>query len=196
MTTIHLSRDERMSTILRAATEIVMESGIESATITSIANRSGVSRQWLYEFYPDVESILAAMYEEAQREFFQREGRPQPRTTNFIDAVKSETCVFLRMPVAFAMVVSYALNGGARNSIRGATLRKLILDSYESGWVEPLLAAGFSREEIYGSIMTLTNAAVGLNIAVSEGFTTLEIAERRLIGVVDSLIGSASQPLE
>ena len=47
MTTIHLTRDERISTILQAASEIVVESGVEAATITAIANRSGVSRQWL-----------------------------------------------------------------------------------------------------------------------------------------------------
>jgi AcrR family transcriptional regulator len=194
MTTIHLSRDERVSTILQAASEIVMESGVEAATITAIANRSGVSRQWLYDFFPDVNAIFAALYDEVERKYFHTDNVVKPKTESFSNYVKRQSSVYLTMPVAFAMVTSYALNGGARNSESGAALRAMMIGTWEKSWVDPLVEAGFGRSEVFGSILTITNAAVGLNIAINEGLTTHEVAERRLHAIIDAIMGSASDP--
>lgn len=194
MTTVHLSRDERIETILQAASEIVMESGVEAATITSIANRSGVSRQWLYDFFPDVTAIFRALYDEVQEKYFHMDNSVEPKNFDFADYVKAQSAVYLTMPVSFAMVASYALNGGARGSSSGAQLRELMIDSFDEAWVQPLIAVGYTREEVFGSIVTITNTAIGLNIAINDGLTTYDVAVRRLNGVIDSLMGAASTP--
>ncbi len=194
MTTIHLSRDERIGTILQATSEIVMESGVEAATITSIATRSGVSRQWLYDFFPDVNAIFAALYDEVQRKYFATNPVALPRTADFSEYVKRQSSVYLTMPVAYAMVTSYALNGGSRSSSSAAALREMMLQTFETDWVAPLVEAGFGRDAVLGSILTVTNAAVGLNIAINEGLTSYEVAERRLHAIVDAIMGTASDP--
>jgi AcrR family transcriptional regulator len=188
MTTIHLSRDERLTSILRAASEIIMESGIESTTITAIATRSGVSRQWLYDFFPDVEAILRALYVEAQRQYFTDDVMVLPGSEGYREFVQRGSLEWLRMPVAFAMLTSYALNGGSRNTTSGLTLRAFILETFERRWIDPLTAFGYGREALYGSIMTIINAAVGLNVAVAEGLTTMEVAERRLGTIIDAIL--------
>ncbi len=194
MTTLHLSRDERVTSILQAASEIVMESGVEAATITAIATRSGVSRQWLYDFFPDVNAIFSALYDEVQRKYFANADIPAPKTAFFGDYVKQQSSIYLTMPVAFAMVTSYALNGGSRNSSSGAALRAMMIQSFETDWVDPLVAVGFGRAEVFGTILTITNAAVGLNIAINEGLTTHDVAERRLHAIIDAMMGTASEP--
>ena len=190
MTTIHLSRDERLSSILKAASEIIMESGIEATTVTAIATRSGVSRQWLYDFFPDVEAILRALFAEAQREFFVDDPLLLPGDEDFVEFVRRGSLAWLQMPVAFAMLTSHALNGGSRHNSSGSTLRSFILESFERSWVDPLVAFGFKREVLYGSIMTILSTAIGLNIAVAEGLTTYEVAEARLCTVIEAIIAS------
>jgi AcrR family transcriptional regulator len=194
VTTLHLSRDERVSSILHAASEIVMESGVEAATITAIATRSGVSRQWLYDFFPDVNAIFGALYDEVQSKYFSSPEVPLPKTSNFGDFVKQQSSIYLTMPVAYAMVTSYALNGGSRSSSSGSALRAMMLKSFETDWVDPLVAVGFARAEVFGTILTITNAAVGLNIAINEGLTTYEVAEHRLHAIIDAMMGTASTP--
>jgi AcrR family transcriptional regulator len=183
-----------MSSILHAATDVVMEKGIEAATITAIANRSGVSRQWLYDFFPDVDSILAALYEETQREYFTGPRFDPSTATTFAEYVEKESLAFLDMPVAFAIVTSYALNGGTSKSSSGSALRDLILDSYEQAWVTPLVKIGFTREQVYASIVAITNCIVGLSIAIHEGLTSRDIAEQRVIAVVRAIVGDTEFP--
>ncbi len=190
MTTIHLSRDERLSSILKAASDIIMESGIEATTITAIATRSGVSRQWLYDFFPDAESILRALYMEAQREFFIDDPLMLPGEEDFVAFVVRGSMAWLHMPVAFARLTMYALNGGTRNSTGGTSLRSFILENFERSWIDPLVAFGYGRAVLYGSIMTIINTAVGLNIAVADGLTTYEVAEHRLSTVIEALIAA------
>jgi len=183
-----------MSSILQAAMDVVMEKGIEAATVTAIANRSGVSRQWLYDFFPDVDSILAALYEETQREYFAAPRAQRPPASNFADFVEQETLIWLELPVAFCIVTSYALNGGTANANSGSTLRNLILGSFDDVWVAPLVKAGYTSEEVYASIITITNCVVGLAIAVHEGLTTKEHARARVSSVVHAVVGEAPMP--
>jgi AcrR family transcriptional regulator len=190
MTTIHLSRDERVTSILKAASEIIMESGIEATTVTAIAARSGVSRQWLYDFFPDVEAILQALYVEAQQQYFVEEPLMLPGDPEFTDFVRRGAVAWLRMPVPFAILTSYALNGGTRSSATSSTLRSYILEHFERTWVDPMVAFGYSRAVLYGSIMSIINTALGLNVAISEGLTTYEVAEERLFTIVEALLAA------
>lgn len=188
MTTLHLARDERLESILRAAHDIIMERGVEAATITAIANRSGVSRQWLYDFFPDVDAILAALYEEAQRLYFPDDSPVEPSHPDFVSYVQARAAKFLQMPVAFARVSLHALNSGVRRDSEQDSLRRMILETYERLWIDAMLPFGYAREVVYGSVMTILNAALGLNIAVAEGLTTLEIAQRRLNSVIEAIV--------
>jgi AcrR family transcriptional regulator len=189
MTTVHLSRDERLGSILRAAQEVIDEKGIEAVNITAIATRSGVSRQWLYDFFPDVEAILATMYEEAERVYFAEDEPVYPGDEDFVQYVQRRCQAFLDMPAAFARVSLHALNVGANTTSPGAALRRMILETYERKWVDGMVAFGYSRDVVYGSVMTILNAALGLNVAVADGLTTKEIASRRLNTVVRAIIG-------
>ena len=161
----------------------------------AIANESGVSRQWMYEFFPDVESILHALFVEVQTNYFETLEAAEPRTPDFQTSIAERVSRFLDMPVTFAMLTSYALNGGAHQGSAGSQLRTLIWDTFEATWIEPLVVAGFVREGVVASLLTLTNAAIGLNIAVAEGLTTRAIAEQRLLELVQAIIGLSATPL-
>jgi AcrR family transcriptional regulator len=61
----HLSerRSRTVGSILVAAMLIVSEEGIAGLSMSTLAARAGVSRQTLYNYYPDVDAVLAGMVE-------------------------------------------------------------------------------------------------------------------------------------
>jgi AcrR family transcriptional regulator len=165
-----------------------MDQGIDAVTIKSVAQRAGVSRQWLYEFFPDLDAILTALYQESIVKIFSQESDGEPQAWDFGTYMKQRSQLILDMAPAYAIVTSFALNGGAHRGSSGAKLRELIISRLERAWVQPLEARGFSRAEVLGSILTVTNAALGLNIAVHEGLTTYSVAQRRLVAVVGAIV--------
>ncbi len=56
-------RARTAGSILMAAMQIVAVEGIAGLSMSALAARAGVSRQTLYNYYPDVEAVLAGMVE-------------------------------------------------------------------------------------------------------------------------------------
>lgn len=56
-------RARTLGSILMAAMLIVSEEGIAGLSMSTLAARAGVSRQTLYNYYPDVDAVLAGMIE-------------------------------------------------------------------------------------------------------------------------------------
>ncbi|TFC82974.1 TetR/AcrR family transcriptional regulator [Cryobacterium cheniae] len=61
--------DERRDDILRAARELVAESGVARVSITDIAARVGVTRGLIYHYFPDKEAIIDLICEDHIAEF-------------------------------------------------------------------------------------------------------------------------------
>lgn len=53
-------KTDRANRIALAALEIVSAAGLSGLTMSAIASRAGISRQTLYRYFPDAESVLAA----------------------------------------------------------------------------------------------------------------------------------------
>jgi|GEM_PF-1825946 len=191
MSSTYLKRDQRVTTIIQAASQLVVEGGLEAATVTAIAHRAGVSRQWLYELFPDVDAILTAMYEQSVLEYFPALTSVTPEKDGYPEYVKVSVERYLTMPTAFAVVISAALHQVGETASLGV-LRDRILHSFDVEVVTPLEQAGFDRNNAFASVIAVAETAAGLNIAIARGLTTLEAAKRTLGHVVDAVTRSIS----
>ncbi len=191
MSNTHLSRDERVHALVRAANELIMENGISDVSLTAIATRSGVSRQWLYEFFPDIDAIYAALYQDARIRFLAADIAPPTEPGELSRYLKDLTVLYLSLPAPAAMVGSYAINGGLRDSPSAKALRESILGNLDRLWVTPMVSFGYRREELIASVITMMNSVFGLVIAVHSGLTSKEVATRRLSGVIDAVVTEA-----
>ena len=77
------------SRIALAVLEIVSTSGMSGLTMSAIAKRAGISRQTLYRYFPDTESVLAAafgMSSEVEQHIEKQlgAGDPPDRLANFV----------------------------------------------------------------------------------------------------------------
>ena len=61
--TIETHRQEVREAILDAAAALVTEHGLRSATMSQVAERTGIGRATLYKYFPDIEAILLAWHE-------------------------------------------------------------------------------------------------------------------------------------
>jgi AcrR family transcriptional regulator len=57
---------ESVQTILRAAAELIEESGYDAYNTNAVAERSGISVALIYRYFPNKESILMALWKEIQ----------------------------------------------------------------------------------------------------------------------------------
>ncbi|MFX0578362.1 TetR/AcrR family transcriptional regulator [Nocardia nepalensis] len=62
-TTIETHRREVREAILATTSQLVLDRGLRSVTMSQIADATGISRATLYKYFPDVESILIAWHE-------------------------------------------------------------------------------------------------------------------------------------
>ena len=56
-------RSRTVSGILAAALQIVSEEGVAGLTMSALASRAGVSRQTLYNYFPDADAVLTGLVE-------------------------------------------------------------------------------------------------------------------------------------
>lgn len=75
--------------IANAALEIVAADGMSGLTMSSIANKAGISRQTLYRYYPDIDSVLTAAItssasNEAHIDELTRSGTPSEQLDSFV----------------------------------------------------------------------------------------------------------------
>ena len=184
------SQEERSRAILGVSRSLIEESGIQSVTLTAIATQAGVSRQWLYEFFPDINAIFAFVYAEGRREHFNGENAPQTVVGNLQAYLKSRALIYLDLPVASAIIGMHALNGANKATESDLALRDFIYANLNVVWVEPMIARGLNRDDLMASVVTLVNTIFGLVIAIDNGLTTREIAQRRLTSTIGAVIFS------
>ena len=173
----HMKRDERVNSILDATRGLLLESGIESVTITTIAARAQVSRQWLYEIFPDVESILTELYIQAREQFFSAfsvisfDDGASPR-----ELVEQRSDMLIEMPELYVRFLAYFLNSGLTHSVAVESVRQTIYADIEAKWVTPFLPFGLDRDVTFASIISVMQTALTLRIATLDGQISAEAA--------------------
>lgn len=79
--------------IAHAALELLLEGGTAEVTMSMVADRAGISRQTLYRYFPDLNSVLTASVEgidtadEALRTWVMEGGDASEQLHRFVDAI-------------------------------------------------------------------------------------------------------------
>jgi AcrR family transcriptional regulator len=173
--------------VLVATRELLDEQGIRNVTLAAIAERTGITRQWLHELFPDLHSIFSLLYQQIKSEYL-RLDQPLPiERDERIAFLSAEALRWLGMPVAYATLGTYILNGSARTSLQGSELRNELIEDLSRAWIDPFLGGGHQRDNIVAGINVMLNTLFGLVIAVNDGLTTRAAAETRMLAVIEAL---------
>lgn len=183
----YLSGVERELAIVAAACSLIEECGVAAVTNTAVAARADVTRQWLYEFFPDTESILVAVYAQWERCFRRDALVACGNYVSLNDHLKEVSEHWLTMPVASAMVGLYALYCNRDGDGTAARVHRHIITNLDEGWVTPLVDAGLDRDRAAACVLGMNATAYAQRVAIHNELTTLDAARWYLHAVIDGL---------
>ncbi len=91
--TLAQHRDLRHASLLTAARDLALESGGRSVTMAKVAERTGLSRPAVYEYFPSVDALLAALvvaemqsWSIRMQEVITSAGSPQDKVCRYLEA--------------------------------------------------------------------------------------------------------------
>jgi AcrR family transcriptional regulator len=177
---------ERIDAVLAVTTELIASEGVRNVTLAHIAARTGITRQWLHQLFPDLQAIYALIYKKMKLEVLRIDERLPVDRLKRIEHQCAQVPRWLDMPVAYALLGSYILNGSSRNSSQGSELRSELIADMKTGWAAPLTEQGVSEVEISAGIFILLNALFGVVVAIHDGITRSDAAEIRLVTLIRS----------
>ncbi len=192
----YLPTAERGTAIIDAACALIEERGIAAVTYTAIAQRANVTRQWMYEFFPDVESILIAIYSRWERQFMNDALVSCEEYVSHEQHLKSVAESWLTMPVASAMVGVYALYCNTDDDSTAARVHRQLVQNLEVGWTQTLVAAGMDVEHARAAVMGVNATAYAQRVAIHSGLVTTDAARWYLHAVIDGLTSVVASDAE
>lgn len=184
----NLHTADRERSIIRAACQEIEEKGVSGISLTAIAKRAGVSRQWLYGFFPDLESLLMAIFRLAQGAEVQSDRGPEAVPVSVNEYLKGQTLRWITMPVAAAQVALYGTYSMIRGGPGPQRLHALMTDAVAQSWVKPLGTIGVSRSVAWSAGVTVSSAAYAERLAIHQGLTTRHDAREHLLATIDAVI--------
>ncbi len=186
MGTKRFAREERVRKVEHSTLEIIAEHGVDEVTLTAIAGRSGVSRQWLYQLFPSLNLLYMDLYQTMRNEYF-HVTEPLPTSLDAHGAyVKKIYEIYFDAPVGISMIGSLALNGRSGEDRSGDTLHSLYLRTFTLRYVDPMVMVGYPRDDVFAGMLAMQTAAYSLAIAVDCGSVDRVAALRMVHQAVDA----------
>lgn len=184
----HLEEDQRVTRVLDAASALIETHGVTGVTMSMIAAESEITRQWLYHFFPDIESVLTAIYARVGGVFIHDPTHPPPRPINVNAHLKGRCEVWLQMPAAPALVGLHVYSHlGITDAPRGR-LAAEVQSSLEAIWIDPLVEGGLPRDEVTATALTVHIGMLALVLARHRGDLEVDGARQRMFGLIDATV--------
>jgi AcrR family transcriptional regulator len=140
-----LTRDQRRSSILDVAGDLVDQEGDDAITMSEIAIRVGISRQSIYTHFRSSDQILEAFYRQTIRQYFFELGSITPVTTSLRGSGFALLSRALVVPARLHRVVYSAFFAGPNGKTALASTQQRLYELIESEWIEPVSAKGVDR---------------------------------------------------
>ncbi len=170
---VEVLQSYRRSQILKAASEVISESGFEQASVDQIARRAGLSRSTVYEYFPSKDEILKGCFAARREELAEALARRIARAHGIEEQLAAffESCL-LRVDenreffrgIAFPIPVYDA----TAEEGPGGTEFALVLKNFNDA-VDQILDAGFERGELQRVVTPADRSCLGTLVVGAMG---------------------------
>ena len=132
----YLGKDDRKKALLHSAAELVEEAGWGVLNMSALADRAGVSRQLVYQHFPNLESLLGATALAVFTDTMQGTATAiASHPHDLKQAIRAAELVSLDMPVGRADALWQLIAGSGLNSPELETIRVGIRNVILKLWV-------------------------------------------------------------
>lgn len=145
----YLGKEDRKKALLQAAAELVEECGWGVLTMSALADRAGVSRQLVYQHFPNLENLLGATAWSVFTDTMQGTAEAIANHPNDLkQAIRAAELVSLDMPVGRGDALWQLIAGSGLNSPELETIRLGIREVILNLWVPAIRKTkGLSKPE-------------------------------------------------
>jgi len=186
----YLGKDDRRKSLLNAAAELVEEAGWGVLNMSALAERAGVSRQLVYQHFPNLESLLGATAWAIFTDTMQ--GTALAITSNPDDikqAIRSAVFVSLDMPVGKGDALWQLIAGSGLNSPELETIRLGIRGVILKLWVPAIRKAkGLDQAAATGLGWMVILSFWGIRQLIRDGVLSREQGISQFDALLDRLI--------
>ena len=174
--TIEAHRDAVREAVLDTTAALVSARGLRAATMSEIAERSGIGRATLYKYFPDVDAILLAWHERQVAAHLQH-------LSEVAEGAGDAGARLRAVLEAFALItherhdpdLSALLHAGAHVSRAHDHLQRFVAE---------LVAEGAEAGQLRGDVAPDELATYCLHALTAAGSMRSRAAVRRLVGVI------------
>lgn len=132
----YLGKNDRKKALLHSAAELVEDAGWGVLNMSALADRAGVSRQLVYQHFPNLESLLGATAWAVFTDTMQGTAQAIANHPNDLkQAIRAAELVSLDMPVGKGDALWQLIAGSGLNSPELETIRLGIRDVILKLWV-------------------------------------------------------------
>jgi AcrR family transcriptional regulator len=187
--TARMSEAERWNLVLEAASKLIEAGGITGCTMSAVAEASGISRQRLYYYFANPESILMELWSRGQGPYLHGPDSPPPSNINVRSYLKGRIDNWLAMPVSAATIGLAGLIDAPGPQELGSKLNQLFWSNFEFSWIKPLESSGVPRDDLTSAVAVIHAGVVSLVLCVSQRRTSHRAAKATLMALIDSVVG-------
>ena len=181
--TIEAHRREVHDAILDTTAALVAEGGLRAATMSEIAERTGIGRATLYKYFPSIEAILRAWHERQIAGHLEQLARVRDEAGSPDEALKAVLSAF-----ALISRESHGHHDGELAAFLHRDMRVADAEQQLRKLIRDVVAAGQERGEVRDDVTPEELAAYSLHALAAARTLPLEAAVSRLVAVtVDGL---------
>ena len=186
----YLGKEDRRKSLLNAAAELVEEAGWGVLNMSALADRAGVSRQLVYQHFPNLESLLGATAWAIFTDTMH--GTALAITSNPHDikqAIRAAVFVSLDMPVGKGDALWQLIAGSGLNSPELETIRLGIRGVILKLWVPTMRKAkGLDQAAATGLVWMVILSFWGIRQLIRDGVVSREQGIVQFDALLDRLI--------
>jgi AcrR family transcriptional regulator len=193
MTRSRLNEDHRYGLLIDVISETLENKGVRGLTISSVAQASGLSRQWVYHFFPDINAAYSALYTRATRVYFAN-ATPSPCDPDeWAEWLINRMLPLLDMAASDAIACNFILNEPSTENPGVAVLRDRMIEQFTQAWAGPFIECEVSYAQLNAVMTTLLSVVFGLALSISRGATDRQCAEGTVVTIVGSFLTAVSR---
>ncbi len=179
------TEDEQRLRIINAAIASIEDVGLASCSMTMVAARAEITRAWLYNFFPDMESLLIAIWKSRHGELFRSALTPPAPGVSINDHLKNRIEFWMDLEFGAVAVGLFGLLGPSVESSRHSTLNEMIWEMLEETWIDPLSKSGLSRGEAVGATIMVYTSITAILLALHQSRLRDPEARKCIADIID-----------
>lgn len=172
----YLGKDDRKKVLLDSAASLVEQSGWGVLNMSALAEHAGVSRQLVYQHFPNLESLLGATAWAIFTDTMQGTAQAIESHPNDLKlAIRSAVLVSLNMPVGKGDALWQLIAGSGLNSPELETIRLGIRDVILQLWVPAIRKSmGMSEAAATGQVWMIMLSFWGIRQLIRDNLLKRE----------------------